>query len=576
MKRTLILLTFLVSIISIISGQELIKVNDVIIADEGGDAQGVSWVDYDNDGFIDVYISNIDYEVNLLYKNDGSGSFYKQTESSLVLNNFNTESSAWADFNNDGLIDVYLCNNGLNQLYKNLGEGTFEELPQTSIPADGLHSTSAAWSDYNNDGYLDLFVCNSNGNNMLYHNNGNETFLPIVGIDMTSIYSKSNVCIWGDYNNDGFSDLFVGNGNSENNFLYKNNGDGTFETISELNIVTDGGTSSSANWADFNNDGWLDLFVANYYGEQNFLYYNNGDGTFTRIFGEAPVNYFNYSKASCVTDLDNNGTIDILVGNAHASYSDYSKNKIYLNQGNGSYSELSGVFTSDTQPTASLALADYNNDGFEDVLAVARNGYNSILYQNIPNDNNWAAIQLLSTTSNASSIGASVRIKANIDGEYKWQMMELASSNGLRAQNSFILHFGLGNAQTIDSIEIRWPSGNVCQFYDIDANKLIKISEDCLILDVYEEQLNSKPIVNVYPNPASVSMVINVEGLQNFIQEIQLFDVTGKAVMQLHKLSNNKVNIDVRQLAPGFYTYLLKIINENGESVYSNGKFLVK
>ncbi len=576
MKRTFLLSTLLVSIISIISGQELTKVTDVIIANEGGDAQGVSWVDYNNDGFIDVYISNIDNEVNLLYKNDGTGGFTKQTESSLVLNNKSTESSAWADFNNDGLIDVYLCNNGMNQLFKNLGEGFFEELPQTSIQGDGLHSTSAAWCDYNKDGFVDLFVCNSNGNNMLYHNNGNETFLQIVDIDMTTTNSNSNVCVWGDYNNDGLSDLFVGNGDTENNFLYKNNGNGTFETISDLNIVSDGGSSSSANWADFNNDGWLDLFVANYYGEQNFLYYNNGNGTFTRIFDESPVNYYNYSKSSCVTDIDNDGKMDILVGNAHASSGSKSQNKIYLNQGIGSFSEISGVFTSDTQPTASLALADYNNDGFEDVVAVARNGYNSILYKNIPNGNNWVAIRLLSTTTNASSIGARVSIKANIDGMDKWQMMELASSNGLRAQNSFILHFGLGNAQTIDSIEISWPSGTVCQFSNLDVNKLIKISENCSILDISEKRFDSKPIVNVYPNPTSDNIHIEVTGTQTFIKEIQLFDVTGKGVNQLKKLSNNKMNIKVSHLAPGFYTYRIKILGENGQSIYSNGKFIVK
>jgi hypothetical protein len=193
---------------------------------------------------------------------------------------------------------------------------SFTRITTGAIVNDGGRSFGSSWGDYDNDGDLDLFVANELQNNFLYQNNGDGTFIKITSGAIVNDGGRSVSSSWGDYDNDGDLDLFVANYlASENNFLYQNNGDGTFTKITTGAIVTDGGRSYGSIWGDYDNDGDLDLFVTNYWGDNNFLYQNNGDGSFTKITSGAIVNDGGYSYGSSWGDYDNDGDLDLFVAN---------------------------------------------------------------------------------------------------------------------------------------------------------------------------------------------------------------------------------------------------------------------
>jgi len=254
--------------------------------------------------------------------------------------------------------------------------------------------------------------------NAYYRNNGDGSFTKITFGDIVLDLYEALGCAWGDYNADGYPDLAVANGNGPN-FLYRNNGNGTFIKVTEGPIVTDPGSSRACAWADYDNDGHLDLFVAN--DANNFVYRNNGDGTFSRI--------------------------------------------------------ISGAITNDGGQSTGSAWADYDSDGDQD-LFVANTGVDgaeNFLYQNNGSDNNWISIECMGTLSNRSAIGAKVRLKTTVDGEPHWQLREI--SGGQFSQNSLLAHFGLGQAELVDTLRIEWPSGLVQEYHDLDVNRFVTVIE---------------------------------------------------------------------------------------------------
>jgi len=256
----------------------------------------------------------------------------------------------------------------------------FELIENMEIITDLGYSQGCAWGDYNNDGNLDLYVTNSwtNDNNLFYKNNGNGTFTKIVEGEIANDGGNSNGCTWGDYNNDGFVDLFVANVNNQNNFFYKNNGDETFTKISQSILSTNQGWSYGCSWGDYDNDGFLDLYVANYYEQKNFLYHNNGDETFTKIEQGEIVNDENKSQNCIWSDLNNDGFLDLFVANNGI-------NCLYANNQNGSFTKIvAGSIVEENANSYGASIADYNNDGLLDVFIPNWDGKN-FLYKNLGN-----------------------------------------------------------------------------------------------------------------------------------------------------------------------------------------------
>ncbi len=475
-------LVFLTSVLIpvLLFAQQFTRVESGPVVSDGGDSRAVNWVDYDNDGDLDLYITNgpSGGQHNFLYENDGLGNFTKNDTAAIARDDSPSDGSSWADMNNDGHLDLFIANwyGANNLLYLNTGDGAFSALNDTSA-SDGGFSESAAWADVNSDGYADLFVANSDGGlkNFVYINTASENFSRDSESPIAGDLSASRHMDFADYDGDGHLDLFVANESNQKNFLYHNNGDGTFTRVLTGDIVNNIASSFGSSWGDYDNDGDLDLFVANWGNRNNYLYNNNGDGTFTRILTGDMVNNGGHSIGTAWADVDNDGDLDLFVANGFSPQR--TVNFLYLNNG--------GVFTRDTTSVMAetgwsygAALGDANRDGYLD-LAIAKcfgATENNALFLNTGGNNNWLTVQLEGTASNKAAIGAVVRLKATIDGTSVWQMRQVSSQGGYCGQN-LESHFGLGDATSIDSLIVQWPSGRVDEVVQPGINQVLKLKE---------------------------------------------------------------------------------------------------
>ncbi len=424
---------------------------------------GASWGDYDNDGNLDLFVANANGENNFLYQNNGDGTFTRITEGDIVNDGGFSESCSWADIDNDGDLDLFVGNDGIDFLYQHNGDGGFTKITSGPVVSNETRTTHGALADYDNDGDLDLFITTPAELNILFNNNGDGTFTQVTEGEIVNVVNNSLGAGWGDLDNDGDLDLFVTNAINSglgfpvgNNELYLNNGDGTFTTVTEGAIVNDGGDSIGSSWLDFDNDGDLDLFVANAnvdgFGQPenpqtNFLYSNNGDGTFTRIVTGSIVTDPGISLGSAFADMDRDGDVDGLVANS----------------------------------------------GNQEV---------NFLYTNNGNANNWINIKLQGTVSNRSAIGAKVEVKTTINEQSVWQLHELSAQTGASAQNSLNAEFGLGTATTVDSVVVEWPSGVVQTLANVAANQFLTITETTGTVTVEPPQ-NATPGNNADINATS-------------------------------------------------------------------------
>jgi len=452
-------------------GFERIIAGDIV--NDGIDSYGIAWGDYNNDEYQDVFISSKNNQNNNLYLNNTDGTFLKIASGDIVTNGGDSECPTWGDYDNDGDLDLFVANwNQSNFLYNNNGDGSFERILSGDIVNEVGRSIGSAWGDYDNDGFLDLFVSNHYDDENYFFKNWDEgSFQKIENIEIVENIGTSHGFSWADYNNDGHLDLFIANG-GQNNFLFRNNGDGTFYRALFGDIVNDGGNSHGVSWGDYNNDGYMDLYVANR-GENDFLYTNNGGGTFTKVTNGAIVNNITNSIGSSWVDYDNDGDLDLYVVNT-----DNEDNCLFRNDGNGSFTEvIYGNIVNDAGDSYGVAWADYDKDGDLDFL-VANGGGNNYLYKNAGNSNNWVNIKCVGTKSNTSAIGAKISAKANIYGNDTWQYREIFGQTGFDSQNSLNVEFGLGDAAVIDSLVIIWPSGIVFDTNNVEVNQFIAIIED--------------------------------------------------------------------------------------------------
>src|SRR5882724_803304 len=288
---------------------------------------GCSWGDFNNDGWLDLFVAN--RAVNYLYQNSGDGTFTKVSSFAGAAGT-TSWSGSWGDYDRDGWLDLFISNGGGNNnvLLHNNGKGTFTKITGARVVADGGVSIGAAWQDYDGDGWPDLFVANNGGNSFLYRNLGNGTFARITAGRIATDSQSAIVADWGDYDNDGWPDLGVGC--LGHNLLYRNLGDGIFARQTNGSVVLDTQNSEIVQWIDYDNDGFLDLFSANDTGQNNTLYHNNGDGTFAKITTGSLVNDGGNSAGCAWADYDNDGFLDLFVANWQGS----RPNFLYRNNGN--------------------------------------------------------------------------------------------------------------------------------------------------------------------------------------------------------------------------------------------------
>jgi hypothetical protein len=288
---------------------------------------GGSWGDYDNDGWLDLFVGNS--AANYLYRNNRDGTFTKVLPFAATGGTISW-SGSWADYDRDGWLDLYIANGANNNdfLLHNNRNGSFSKITSGAIVRDLGTSIGAAWQDYDNDGWPDLFVANNGGKNFLYHNLGDGTFERVLSGRVATDTQASIVPDWGDYDNDGWPDLAVGS--FGRNLLYRNLGNGVFEKQTNGPVATDSLNSEIVHWVDYDNDGFLDLFSANAANQNNTLYHNNGDGTFAKITTGSVVNDGGNSAGGAWGDYDNDGFLDLFVANWQGS----RPNFFYRNAGN--------------------------------------------------------------------------------------------------------------------------------------------------------------------------------------------------------------------------------------------------
>lgn len=446
---------------------------------DGGISAGACWGDYDNDGYLDLFVANWNNQDNFLYRNNGDGTFTRITEGRIVNDGGFSSGPCWGDYDNDGFLDLFVANqrNQHNFLYHNNGDGTFTKISSGDIVTDYGNSYTGAWGDYNNDGYLDLFVANAGQNCFLYKNNQDGSFSRIKNIAVVQDVGRFWNASWGDYNNDGYIDLFIADSSARGNYLYQNNGDGTFSKITEGPINSDRGYSMSGSWGDMDNDGDLDLFVANagtsLEGQNDFLYNNNGDGTFTKIEDSPIVKGGGYSHGGVWGDFDKDGDLDLFIGIWGLC------DKLYVNKGAGVFEAVTDgpIVTQPGFVSCSPASADFDNDGDLDLYHANWENQNNVMFRNNTTGNNWIKIRCEGTTSNSNAIGAKVIVEANMGNGQVTQMREIRTNNGCRSQSGADAFFGLADAKLVDRITIKWPSGKVEKIENCKSNQTITVCE---------------------------------------------------------------------------------------------------
>lgn len=455
------------------------KITTGSIVTDRGDFQSAGWADYDRDGYPDVFAANNGN--NALYRNNHDGTFTKVTGDAVVQNASPSSSSVWGDYDNDGTPDVFVANfaGQNNLLYRNNGNGTFTRITsgvRGTIANDGGNSAGCSWGDFDNDGFLDLFTANLGEKNFLYRNQCDGTFTKIKSGAIVSDVGQSFGCPWADYDNDGSLDLFVGN--DGNNFLYRNQGNGSFVRVTNSVVARDAIGSDGSAWADYDNDGDLDLFVTNLKGTGNGLYQNLGGGTLVKVTNTVVTLEKRVSTSCAWGDYDNDGFIDLFVACGAGAL---VNNLLYYNNSDGTFSKVTeGSLVNDGGASLGCAWADYDNEGFLDLFVAngAVNGatQSNFLYRNNGNTNGWIKVKLVGTASNRDALGAKVRVRATVGGRDLWQLREISSGDGFSG-NSLIAHFGLGEATHVTTLRIEWPSGALQELTNVPARQFLTVSE---------------------------------------------------------------------------------------------------
>lgn len=580
MKIVLFLFLSLVSL-SDIFPQSFTKVTGTPPSQDGGASRSVNWIDYDNDGKLDLYVSRgpSSGTTAYMYHNEGSGVFTRVTGTPPVTSIMKADGSSWGDYNNDGFPDLCVVTwyNQIDFLFQNNGSGNFAFQNTNPISSSVGYSETCSWGDYNNDGLLDLYVTNSavvSGTikNFLYKNLGSGNFQKIDTGIVVNEGKPSRGVTWVDVDNDGDIDLFVCNEEGTTNSIFRNDGNGAFTKITTTPLTVTTGNWWSASWGDYDNNGYLDAFISNSNGQKNALYKNNGGWNFSAITSDTIVNETGSNAITGWADIDNDGDLDMFVSQAYYSGSNQIHNWLYKNMkmesGTASFQKIqAGDLTLDSGWTYGFAWGDYDRDGDLDIFCAntfGENQTNALYRNNNSNGNKWVEFRCDGVTTNRSAIGTKIRLKATINGQSVWQMREIDGQSGYCTQ-TLEQHFGLGNATVIDSVKIEWQSGTTSIFTNVAVNKFYKAIEGQSNLVGVSNNSTIQP--NVYklnqnfPNPFNPATKISFTLPKKDFASIKIYDVLGNEVgsliNEIKPAGYYEVNFDGSNLSSGVYFYKL-------------------
>ena len=510
------------------------KITTGPVVTDVGDSTGGAWGDYDDDGLPDLFVSrgtvNMRGEsrvLNLLYHNEGNGAFMKVTNGPVMTDRGWFRGGTWGDYDGDGDLDLFVGNAtipgpgvvNVNILYRNLGGGAFEKITSGPLVTGLVVTWTAAWVDFNRDSLLDLFVVSAaldpggipiNTPNTLFQNQGNDTFDLVSKPPLTTEIRTCERAAWSDYDNDGRPDVAA-----TSDFLgfYHQETDGSFVLAK---VQPESHWFSGLAWGDYDNDGLVDLYQGRFFEDTVSLYHNLGGGQFEELRLPGGPN----NQAGAWGDYDNDGYLDLFVTEATGQAG--KRNQLYRNNRDGTFTQLASGESVVTDPVRSpstwsfgCSWADHDNDGFLDLFVA--NGENTsqrnFLYHNNGNTNHWLLLRLKGTVSNRSAIGARVRARATIWGKEVSQMRDVGGGADW-SQGDLRPHFGLGDATTVTTLRLEWPSGLVQEFADLPANQILTVEEGRPILmkpelrpdGTFQFQLNGGVIGQSYVTESSADL----------------------------------------------------------------------
>jgi hypothetical protein len=469
-------------------------------------AGGAVMDDFDNDGLLDlVFTSQDPTQPMVFYRNTGDGTFEDRTEAAGLSKQLGGLNCVQTDYNNDGLLDMFVIRGAWLKtpmrpsLLRNNGDGTFTDVTKEAGLLDPVNSNAAVWADFDNDGFLDLFICCEGQKNRLYHNRGDGTFEEVAekaGV-AGSVADFCKGAAWIDFDNDGFPDLFVNNlgGTAK---LYRNNGNGTFTDVT-VRMGIAGPLKGFACWAwDYDNDGWPDIFATSFdrsledvvngllgrpHGRSSSKLYRNLKGKgFKDVTKEVGLDMV-FSTMGCnFGDFDNDGYLDMYLGTGDPDLSTLVPNRMFRNLGGERFVEITGSSgTGHLQKGHGVACGDWDRDGNVDIVielggAVPADKYHNVLFQNPGQGNHSITVKLVGVKTNRAAIGA--RIKVTTAGDQPRTVYRYVTSGSSFGANPLEQTIGLGKAEKIATLEVYWPTSDSTQvFHDVAAHQFIEITE---------------------------------------------------------------------------------------------------
>jgi hypothetical protein len=571
--KKLLFVILICTLVKYSNSQNFTKVTSVGPDQETGHTFSASWGDYNNDGYPDLFIGKgYNTQVNnALYKNNQDGTFTKASVDLISGDGGSSYGGTWGDYDNDGDLDLIVPNGfaQANFFYVNNGDGTFHRDLESIVSTDEEYTANCSWADFNNDGNLDLYVTNAllsspyKAINSFYWNNEG-VFTKVEGGAIATDNYCSHGLFWIDSDNDGDQDLFIVSQNGDPHNYYLNNGDGSFTSVQSDEIVTNISYGGGISFGDIDNDGDMDAFIANG-NANNYLYKNDGNGSFQLITSGDIVNDNNATYCSGFADYDNDGDLDLAIGNVSGNASLRSL-MVYENDGSGNFSLItSGAVAQEYGNGGAVAWADYDRDGDQD-LFMAVFGNNSLLFRNDEDGNNWVNLKLVGTTSNKSAIGARVKLKATINGAEVWQTRQISGQTGYESQNNLNVHFGLGDATIIDSLVVYWPGGDMEVFDNIESNQFVSIVENEGTNGIKKKENEN---VRIYPNPTKG--ILNIDFGVYVNGSLSIYDCLGRKLFSNNLFSVNKFELNFT-VQKGFYH--LVFIDQNDK--YIRKTFIVE